>query len=146
MAVGLNNCTVLGRLVRDPELHTSQNGKPYTKFTLAVERAERPEEIKARTRGEVPDKQRAVDYIQCAAWDRVAVYFCKYAARGALVGAQGPIQTSRYQNRHGEMTYTWELVCKLLNLYEFKNKNVPIPDGEVEQVNTGYLDPDNLPF
>ena len=70
MAVGLNNCTVIGRLVRDPELHTSQNGKPYTKFTLAVERAERPEEIDKfraeaaleRAREQLQQKQSIMEY------------------------------------------------------------------------------------
>lgn len=146
MATGLNNYTALGRLTRDPELHTASNGKPFTKFTLAIERAERPEVTRARTRGEEVDPKKATDYIQCSAWDRVAVYFCKYAARGALVGLQGSIQTSRYKNRNGQDVYSWEVVCRQLNLYEYKKKDVPMPDGEMESVNTGYVDPDDLPF
>ena len=34
----LNHLTIMGRLVADPELRTTQNGIPVTSFRIAVER------------------------------------------------------------------------------------------------------------
>ena len=34
----LNRIIIMGRLVRDPELRTTQTGIPVTSFTLAVDR------------------------------------------------------------------------------------------------------------
>jgi single-strand DNA-binding protein len=34
----LNRITIMGRLVADPELRTTQNGIPVTSFRIAVER------------------------------------------------------------------------------------------------------------
>ena len=64
----LNRIIIMGRLVRDPELRTTQSGIPVTSFTLAVDR-----DFKSRDNGE-----KSTDFIDVVAWRQTAEFVCKY--------------------------------------------------------------------
>lgn len=58
----MNNVTLIGRLARDPELKYSQSGKAFTKFSMAVQREFKKDEV---------------DFINCIAWDKRAETICE---------------------------------------------------------------------
>ena len=60
----LNRIVIMGRLVRDPELRTTQSGVSVTSFTLAVDR-----DFKNRDSGE-----KNTDFIDVVAWRQTAEF------------------------------------------------------------------------
>ena len=59
----LNCVTLMGRLVADPELRTTPNGKSVATFTIAVDRS-------FVRQGE----QRQADFIRIVAWESTATF------------------------------------------------------------------------
>ena len=70
----MNQCQLMGRLVRDPELKYTPQGTAVTSFTLAVDR--RFNRDKA-------------DYINIIAWRQTAEFVAKHFAKGQRVAIVG---------------------------------------------------------
>lgn len=87
----LNHIVIMGRLVRDPELRTTQSGIPVTSFTLACER-----DFKDQGSGE-----KATDFIDVVAWRHTAEFVCKYLSKGRMAVAEGRLQIREYKDRDG---------------------------------------------
>lgn len=86
----LNNCSFVGRFVKDPESRSTQSGVTYTNFTLAVERNYSPE-----------GGERETDFLDFKAWRRTAEFICKYFKKGSWIGIDGEMQTSTYETEDG---------------------------------------------
>lgn len=79
----MNQCQLMGRLVRDPELKYTPQGTAVTSFTLAVDR--RFNRDKA-------------DYINIIAWRQTAEFVAKHFAKGQRVAIVGSIQTRSWED------------------------------------------------
>ena len=77
----LNHIVIMGRLVRDPELRTTQSGVSVTSFTLAVDR-----DFKN------PSGEKSTDFIDVVAWRQTAEFVCKYFGKGRMAVAEGRLQ------------------------------------------------------
>lgn len=97
----LNRIIIMGRLVRDPELRTTQSGIPVTSFTLAVDR-----DFKNRDSGE-----KSTDFIDVVAWRQTAEFVCKYFAKGRMAVAEGRLQIREWKDRDGNNRRTAEVVA-----------------------------------
>ena len=97
----LNRIIIMGRLVRDPELRTTQSGTPVTSFTLAVDR-----DFKSRDSGE-----KSTDFIDVVAWRQTAEFVCKYFAKGRMAVAEGRLQIREWKDRDGNNRRTAEVVA-----------------------------------
>ena len=97
----LNRIIIMGRLVRDPELRTTQSGIPVTSFTLAVDR-----DFKSRENGE-----KSTDFIDVVAWRQTAEFVCKYFAKGRMAVAEGRLQIREWKDRDGNNRRTAEVVA-----------------------------------
>ena len=89
------------------------------------------------------EEKAGVDFIGCTVWGNAAEYFAHYGARGALLSVEGSIRTGSYTNQSGQKVYTTEVSVEKLKLHEFKKANNPTGQASV---NSGYIDPDDLPF
>ncbi|MDE7262252.1 MAG: single-stranded DNA-binding protein [Oscillospiraceae bacterium] len=97
----LNRIIVMGRLVRDPELRTTQSGISVTSFTLAVDR-----DFKSRDSGE-----KSTDFIDVVAWRQTAEFVCKYFAKGRMAIAEGRLQIRDWKDRDGNNRRSAEVVA-----------------------------------
>ena len=97
----LNRIIVMGRLVRDPELRTTQSGVSVTSFTLAVDR-----DFKSRDSGE-----KSTDFIDVVAWRQTAEFVCKYFAKGRMAIAEGRLQIRDWKDRDGNNRRSAEVVA-----------------------------------
>ncbi len=97
----LNRIIIMGRLVRDPELRTTQSGTPVTSFTLAVDR-----DFKSRDSGE-----KSTDFIDVVAWRQTAEFVCKYFTKGRMAVAEGRLQIREWKDRDGNNRRTAEVVA-----------------------------------
>ena len=97
----LNHIVIMGRLVRDPELRTTQTGVSVTSFTLAVDR-----DFKSRESGE-----KSTDFIDVVAWRQTAEFVCKYFSKGRMAVAEGRLQVRDWKDRDGNNRRNAEIVA-----------------------------------
>ena len=96
----INNVTLVGRLVKDPDLKYTSNGTATATFTLAVNRNFKNQ-----------NGEREADFINCVAWRSSAEYLVNFSKKGDLIGLQGRIQTRNYENQQGQRIYLTEVVA-----------------------------------
>ena len=95
-----NHIGVMGRLVSDPELKTTQSGTSVTSFRVAVERNYADK-----------DGNRQADFFDVVAWRGTAEFVCRYFGKGSLVMVEGQLQSRTYQTKDGSNRYTVEIVA-----------------------------------
>lgn len=108
----INRAILVGRLTRDPELRYTSNGTAMAKFTLAVDRQF------TNQQGE-----RETDFINCVIWRKSAENLSNLVHKGSLIGIDGNIQTSRYENKEGHTVYQTQVAVDNFSLLEPKNKS-----------------------
>lgn len=106
----MNQCQLMGRLVRDPELKYTPQGTAVTSFTLAVDR--RFNRDKA-------------DYINIIAWRQTAEFVAKHFAKGQRVAIVGSIQTRSWEDNDGGKHKAVEIAPILSILRTPKRKAPP---------------------
>ena len=109
----LNRIISMGRLVRDPELRTTQSGTAVTSFTLAVDR-----DFKSRESGE-----KSTDFIDVVAWRQTAEFVCKYFAKGRMAIAEGRLQIREWKDKDGNNRRTAEVVAENVYFGDSKRDN-----------------------
>ncbi len=96
----LNQIVLVGRLVRSPELNSTESGKKVTTITLAVPRSYK------NTSGEYD-----TDFIDCILWDGVATSTTEYCNKGDIIGVKGRIQ-SRIVEKDDNKKYLTEIIAE----------------------------------
>ena len=86
----LNVVAIMGRLVADPELRTTQSGTNVCSFRIACDR-------NFVRQGE----QRQADFINCVAWRSTAEFITRYFQKGSMIAVTGSIQTRNYEDKNG---------------------------------------------
>ena len=95
----LNHITIMGRLVRDPELRSTQSGTSVASFTVAVDR-----DFGGRDGGE-----KQTDFIDCVAWRQTGEFVSKYFRKGSMIVVSGRLQSRKWQDREGNNRTSWEV-------------------------------------
>ena len=106
----LNQIVLVGRLVRDPELRKSDNGKQYMQVTLAIPRSFK------NISGEYE-----TDFIDCILWDGVAKSTSEYCHKGDIVGLKGRIQSRIYETEN-EKKYLTEIIGEKVTFLSSKRQ------------------------
>ncbi|MGT3822924.1 single-stranded DNA-binding protein [Staphylococcus aureus] len=120
----LNRTVLVGRLTKDPELRTTQNGVNVATFTLAVNRTF------TNAQGE-----READFINVVVFKKQAENVERYLSKGSLAGVDGRLQTRSYENKVGQRVFVTEVVADSVQFLEPKNNN--------QQQNNSYNAPQN---
>ncbi len=100
----LNKVCLLGRLGRDPEVRTTQNGKEIANFSIATS-----EKWTAQD-GQKTEKTE---------WHRIVCFndgltrvIKEYVKKGSQVYIEGQLQTRKWQDQQGQDKYSTEIVMK----------------------------------
>lgn len=112
----LNCVTLIGRLVADVELKTTNSGKEVATFRIAVDRA-------FVKQGE----QRQADFITIVAWGSTALFVSRYFSKGSMIAIQGRIQTRNYEDNNGKKRTAFEVVATEVSFCGGKNETSPAP-------------------
>lgn len=99
----MNKAILIGRLARDPDVRTSQDGKMVARYTLAVNR--------------INDQ---ADFIRCVAFGKSAEFAEKYLRKGTKIAVEGKIQTGSYTDRDGRKVYMTEVIIERQEFVEKK--------------------------
>ena len=97
----LNHITIMGRMVRDPELRRTGSGIAVASFTVAVDR-------------DFADKQsgeKETDFIECVAWRQTGEFVSKYFTKGRMIVVDGRLQIRGWTDKDGNKRRTAEIVA-----------------------------------
>lgn len=106
----LNKTLSVGRLVTDPDLKYTKNGKAYCNFSLAVERSYQTK------------KKKDVDFLDFTAWNKVAENLAQYCVKGQRLFVEGELQTTLYKNQHGSTVKRFFILAKNIVYFDDKPK------------------------
>ena len=113
----MNSITITGRLGRNPELKTAQNGTEYTNFVVAVDR--RPEK----------DGTKKTDWFNCTSFNKQAVMICAYFHKGDGIEIRGRMQDDPYSPKDdpNKKIHSWSIMVE----------EVDFPKGSKKDGQTG---------
>lgn len=100
----LNQITIMGRMVKDPELRHTTSGLAVASFTLAVDRDFKNDSGEKET-----------DFIDCVAWRGTAEFVDKYFSKGSMAAVSGILQIRSYTDKDGNKRKAAEIVAS--NVY-----------------------------
>ena len=112
-----NRVTLMGNVVRDPEIRYVGTGAAVTRFTIAVNRK--------------CNETDSADYIDIVAWDKLAETSNTYLKKGSLVLIEGRLTIRVYESQGGEKHKGAEVVMSLLRMLGRKTSRAG-NDGETE--------------
>ena len=97
----VNRVVLIGRMVRDPELRTTTNGKSVVSFTIAVNKRIKPQDPSE------PDAH----FFRIQAWGQTAEYVSNYLAKGRLVVVDGRLEQRSWTDSQGQKRDSVEVVA-----------------------------------
>ena len=109
----LNHITIMGRLVRDPELRRTGTGIAVASFTVAVDR-----DFSGRDGGE-----KETDFIDCVAWRQTGEFVSKYFTKGSMIVVSGRLQIRPWTDKEGNKRRTAEVVADNVYFGESRRSN-----------------------
>lgn len=146
----MNKAILIGRLTKDVEIRTNENGTNIASFTLAVSRNF------TNKNGE-----READFINCIAFNKNAENIAKYTKKGSQLAVNGRIQTRSYEAKDGSKRNATEIIVDeftFLDKKEDKQDLSNMSDSQIVQAVVNdedpfktfgeeiKLGPDDLPF
>lgn len=126
----MNIAILMGRLTKDPDISTSQNGTQIARYTIAIDRI---------------GKDQGADFISCVAFNKSAEFAEKYLKKGTKIAIEGAIRTGSYTNKDGQKVYTTDVIVNRQEFAESKGeaKETKPEDGFMSI--PGGID-DEIPF
>ena len=119
--MSLNIIVLQGRLVRDPEMRTTQSGVAVASFTLAVDR-----DFGGRDGGE-----KQTDFIDCTAWRHTAEFVSKYFSKGRMAVVSGRLQIDNYTDNDGNKRRSAKVIAD--NIYFGDSKKDGATSGQSDE-------------
>ena len=106
----MNHITLLGRLVKDPEIKYTPSEKCVAQFTLAVDRPFKN-----------ADGNKEADFIPVVVWNRAAELVGNSCVKGHRLLVEGRLQIRSYQAKDGTKKYVTEVIANSVEFIERKS-------------------------
>lgn len=106
----MNKLTIIGNLVRDPELRTLNSGVNVCTFTVAVNRRRRAE------------GQPEADFFRVSAWRQLGETCDKYLAKGRKVAVTGSVEARAYTGSDGQPKASLEMTADDVEFLSSRNE------------------------
>jgi single-strand DNA-binding protein len=107
----LNQIILVGRLTRDVTVNKSENGVNVATISIAVPRSFKNVEGVYDT-----------DFIDCVAFDTIALNTSEYCTKGDIVGVKGRIQSNTIEKEDGKKENKLEIICEKITFLSSKPK------------------------
>lgn len=128
----MNKVILMGRLTKEPDVRSNDNGLMIARYSLAVDR-----------RG----KEKETDFINCIAFGKNAEFAEKYLTKGTKIAVIGRIQTGSYTAKDGRKVYTTDVI---VDEHEFAERRAVTENAKTETQDNrppadGFMDvPDGI--
>ena len=106
----INNTVLVGRVIRDPELSETAEGRKVTTVTLAVARS-----FKNATTGEYD-----TDFISVSLWEGIAQSVVDYCAKGSIIGVKGRLVHRTYEVPNYKTIRCVEVIAEKVSFIQTK--------------------------
>ena len=126
----MNKVFLLGRLVRDCEIRTTQSGKMVTTFTLAVDRFNGGE--------------KSADFITIVTWDKLAENCGNSLLKGQRALVEGRLQIRSFDGKDGQKRWVSEIVANSVEFLDRKRQ--ADPNDAAAQFGQDVAPDDEIPF
>lgn len=135
----LNKVFLQGRLVADPELRHTQQGRPVASYRLAVDRGYKSKD---------PNAQNA-DFINVVSWRNTAEFVSRYFTKGRMMLVEGRLQMRSYTDKDGNRRVAAEVVTDNVHFADSRKDGSNNEDGSLQE-SAGFEeltdDDGDLPF
>lgn len=131
----MNKVILCGRLVRDPEIRTTQSGKMTTGFTLAVDRY---------TSG-----KKEADFISIVTWEKLAEACGNSLYKGSRALVEGRLQIRSFDGKDGQKRWVTEVIAQAVEFMDRKTDTAQSHTGpitEASQFGHDVAPDDEVPF
>lgn len=118
----LNVVAIIGRMVKDPELKTTNSGKSVCSFRIANDSGYKDASGQSQT-----------NWLDVTAWGKTAEFVCKYFPKGALIAIDGRLQTRQYQDKNGNNRTAVEVVAKNVSFCGSKESTSPAQQNAAQR-------------
>lgn len=107
-----NKIFLIGRVVNDPTLKYSQQGKAVSTFSIAV------------------DRQDETDFFDLVSFDKQAEVASKYLTKGRLIMVEGRLQTRTFETQDGTKRKVYEII---IDSFRMLDKRQEVEKKEVDK-------------
>ena len=107
----LNQVVLVGRLVRDISVNKADSGRKVATICIAIPRSFKNVEGNYDT-----------DFINCTAFDQVAINTGEYCSKGDIIGVKGRLQSRVEVNEKEEKEYFMDVICEKITFLSSKQK------------------------
>ena len=132
----MNYCILVGRIVADPQLGRSKNGKDYCRFTLAVDKL---------------GKDSGASFFNCVAWEKRGETIARYVKKGNKFLVSGRLDQSLYEKGGVKQSFV-SLIVDNFEFFENKKSDGGSQSGggavsdEADNMKNEQLDLSSIPF
>jgi single-strand DNA-binding protein len=130
----MNQLTIIGGLVHDPESRKTQSGKQVCNFTVGVNRCN--------------DREKS-DFFRVSAWGELGNICARYLSKGKKVCVVGQVSVSTYTTQNGETRANMDVFAeKVKFLSPAGNAQLNAPQAAKTDEQSGFVqvDEEKLPF
>ena len=133
----MNKVFLLGRLVRDPEIRTTQSGKMTTEFTLAVDRYAGSKDT---------------DFIKIVTWEKLAEACGNNLFKGQRAMVEGRLQIRSFDGKDGQKKWVTEIIAQAVEFLDRRKDSSappaasPGPVTSADQFGHEVHPDDEIPF
>ena len=127
----LNKVMLIGRITADIELKTTQGGKAFCNFSLAITMSKSKETGNSVT-----------EFVNCTVWEKSAEIIAQYATKGDLIYVEGALNTTS-KDDNGKKTYYTKVAVKDFKLLNNKNAE---PKSREQLLQDLDIDLEEVPF
>ena len=132
----MNKLTIIGNLVRDPELRALNSGVNVCTFTVAVNRRRKAE------------GQPEADFFRVSAWRQLGETCEKYLTKGRKVAVNGSIEARAYMGSDGQPKASLELTADDVEFLSSRNEQSETGQSEPPTDGGGFTEvtEEDMPF
>lgn len=102
----LNKVHLLGRVGKDPDIRTTQNGDKCANFPIATSESWKDKQ---------GQKQERTEWHNVVIWGSLAAVVEQFVRKGTQIYIEGQLQTRKWLDKNGQDRYTTEVVLKGFN-------------------------------
>lgn len=127
----MNSVSITGRITKDPELKTKQDGGGYCYFCIAVDA------------GKDKNGEKQTEFIDCITYNQQANFLSSYAKKGDMLELCGRLHTSTKEDSEGNKIKRVTVVAFNVGICSKANKEAtpePQPEPAPAKVESKSLD------
>ena len=134
MSRGLNKVMIIGHLGKDPEMRYTPNGKPVSKFSVAVSR---------QWNAANGERKSETEWFTVVAWGSLAEICKQYLSKGQQVYIEGRLQSRSWKDDSGNQRTSVEVVAKEMVMLGDRKKD---KNEETVSEADDFEETDEFPF